>query len=318
VRVCLMIEGQEDVSWQQWLDLARACDETDIEALFRSDHYLSVEGRAERGSLDAWTTLAGLAAVTRRVRLGTLVSPVTFRHPSALAKAVVTCDHISGGRVELGLGASWHEEEHRAYGFPFPEPSERLEMLAEHAEIVHREWAEKGMDFDGKHYSVRNLDALPKPVQNPHPNLILGGGGGRRSLAIAARWADEYNVFLVTPEKSAAIRSRAENAWRAAGRDHDSLVFSLMTGCIVGSNGGDLEKRARAIMDRRGANGSVKEWLDERRDALVIGTTDEAIARLRVYEGAGVQRIMLQHQMHDDVEMVGVIGTEIAPEVRTG
>jgi alkanesulfonate monooxygenase SsuD/methylene tetrahydromethanopterin reductase-like flavin-dependent oxidoreductase (luciferase family) len=216
------------------------------------------------------------------------------------------------------LGAGWQEEEHRAYGFPFPEPSVRLEMLAEQAEIVHREWTEERMNFDGKHYSVRNLEALPKPVQQPHPNLILGGGGGRRSLAIAARWADEYNVFLVSPEKCAAIRSRAEKAWREAGRDPDSLVFSLMTGCIVGSDGSDLEKRARAIMDRRGADGSVTEWLDERRDALVVGTTDEAIARLHAYEEAGVQRIMLQHQMHEDVEMVSVIGTEIAPEVRTG
>jgi F420-dependent oxidoreductase-like protein len=312
-----MIEGQEDVSWQQWLDLAAACEETDFEGMFRSDHYVSVMGRPERGSLDAWTTLAGLAATTHRIRLGTLVSPVTFRHPSALAKSVVTCDHISGGRVELGLGASWHEDEHRAYGFPFPDTSTRLEMLAEQAEMVHRQWTENRMDFNGKHYSVQRLDALPKPVQDPHPNLILGGQGGRRSLAIAARWADEYNIFFASPEKCSEIRGRAEKAWEAAQRDPDTLTFSLMIGCVVGSDKGDLEKRVRAIMDGRGTNGSVETWLDERRSEFIVGTTEDAIARLRQYEEAGVQRVMLQHQMHEDVDMVRLIGNAIAPAVRT-
>ncbi len=312
-----MIEGQEDVSWQQWLDLAAACEETDIEAMFRSDHYVSVEGSAERGSLDAWTTLAGLAATTHRIRLGTLVSPVTFRHPSALAKSVVTCDHISGGRVELGLGAGWHEVEHRAYGFPFPDASVRLEMLAEQAEIVHRQWTEERMDFEGKHYSVQSLGALPKPVQDPHPNLILGGQGGRRSVAIAARWADEYNVFFASPEKCAQIRGRAEKAWEGAGRDPDTLVFSLMTGCVVGSDDSDLEKRARAVMRWDGAKGSVNAWLDDLPNEFIAGTTEDAISRLSQYEEAGVQRVMLQHQMHEDVDMVRLIGSEIATAVRT-
>ena len=310
-----MVEGQENVSWPQWLDLAAACEETGLEGLFRSDHYLSVQGRGERGSLDAWATLAGLAAATDRIRLGTLVSPVTFRHPSALAKTVVTCDHISGGRVELGLGAGWHEDEHLAYGFPFPPQRERLEMLAEQAEIVHRQWTEDEVGFEGKHYSLRDLHTLPKPLQDPHPNLIIGGQGGRRSLAIAARWADEYNVFFASTKRCAEIKGRAQDAWRNEGRDPDTLAFSLMTACVVGSDRGSLEKRARAAMDHAGSDGSVKAWLDDLRDAAVVGTPREAIARLKEYEAAGVHRIMLQHQTHEDVDMVRLIGEEIAPSV---
>ncbi|MGH2819948.1 MAG: LLM class flavin-dependent oxidoreductase, partial [Actinomycetota bacterium] len=163
MRICLMIEGQEDVGWKQWQALAVACEESGLEGLFRSDHYLSVGGHAERGSLDAWTTLAGLAAQTERIRLGTMVSPATFRHPSALAKSVVTVDHISGGRVELGLGAGWHEAEHRAYGFPFAGAPTRLEVLGEQLEIVRGAWDEGPFEFDGRHYRLEGLDALPKP-----------------------------------------------------------------------------------------------------------------------------------------------------------
>jgi alkanesulfonate monooxygenase SsuD/methylene tetrahydromethanopterin reductase-like flavin-dependent oxidoreductase (luciferase family) len=148
--VCLMIEGQEDVTWDQWLALAAACDEHGFEALFRSDHYVSFGHPGEWGSLDAWTTLAALAPHTERIRLGALVSPVTFRHPSVLAKSVVTADHASGGRVELGMGAGWFEEEHRAFGFPFPETSERWSVLEEQVEIVHRLWDrdEEGVTFE--------------------------------------------------------------------------------------------------------------------------------------------------------------------------
>src|SRR5215218_9507710 len=195
MRVCLMIEGQEDVTWDQWLALARACEEHGLEGLFRSDHYESVMGMRERGSLDAWTALA---ARTSRIRLGTLVSPATFRHPSVLAKSVVTVDHVSGGRVELGLGAGWHEGEHRSYGFVFPPTPVRMERLAEQLEIVTRSWTEDAFSFSGRHYQVQDLRALPKPVQRP-PTLLVGGAAGPKSLALAARYADEYNTTGAAP-----------------------------------------------------------------------------------------------------------------------
>ena len=163
-----MVEGQEDVTWDAWRAVAAACEESGLEGLFRSDHYRSVMGRSERGSLDAWATLAALAALTSTIRLGTLVSPATFRHPSVLAKMAVTADHVSGGRIELGLGAGWLEDEHSSYGFEFPQTDVRMEVLAEQLEIVHRSWGEEAFSVQGKHYTLEDLNALPKPLQRPH------------------------------------------------------------------------------------------------------------------------------------------------------
>src|ERR671918_772621 len=194
-----MIEGQEGVSWEEWLALALACEEHGLEGLFRSDHYHSLDPGPDLGSLDAWTTLAALAARTERIRLGTLVSPATFRHPAVLAKSAVTVDHVSGGRVEVGMGAGWHAGEHRAFGFPFPDDRERLDILEEQLEVVHRLWDGDDSPFQGRHYRLDGVAHRPRPVQRPHPPLILGGAGGARSARLAARWADEYNTSLATP-----------------------------------------------------------------------------------------------------------------------
>ena len=308
MRICLMVEGQEGVTWAQWLALARACEEVKLDALFRSDHYVSVQRRPERGSLDAWATLAALAEATSRIRLGTLVSPATFRHPSVLAKMVVTVDHVSGGRVELGLGAGWHEPEHVAYGFPFPPPPDRLEMLEEQLEIVHRSWHAGPFDFDGRHYVVSGLDAVPKPVQQPHPNLLVGGSGGRRSLAVAARWADEYNTVFVSPEKCRRRRQAAARAWEAAGRDPSSLVFSLMTGAVLGADEAEVRRRLHAAMVHRGQERPEEAFRAEVAPDWVIGTVGEAVAQLRALEEAGVDRVMLQLQDPGDVAMVHLLG----------
>lgn len=308
MRVCLMIEGQEDVTWQQWTALARACEDAGLEALFRSDHYLSVSGRAERGSLDAWATLAGLAAGTERIRLGTLVSPATFRHPAVLAKTAVTVDHISGGRVEVGLGVGWHEAEHRAYGFEFPGVRTRMERFAEQAEILHRSWSEEEFSFDGGHYRVEQLAARPRSVQRPHPPLIVGGAAGPASAAVAARFADEYNTIFVPPEECARRRERVARAFEQHGRDPATLVFSLMTACLVGEDGDDLRRRARAVLSHAGREGDGGELLERLRGTGVVGTIDDAAEQLRALEEAGVARVMLQHQDHTDLEMVRLLG----------
>jgi F420-dependent oxidoreductase-like protein len=315
LRVCLMIEGQEDVTWPQWCRLADACEQAGLEGLFRSDHYLSVQGRVERGSLDAWTTLAGLAARTERIRLGTMVSPATFRHPSVTAKSVVTVDHISGGRAELGLGAGWHEMEHRAYGFPFPDVTSRMQMLAEQLEIVRRQWGSEAFDFAGEHFRLEALDARPKPVQQPHPNLIVGGSGGRRSVALAARWADEYNTVFQSPDRCREIKCRVMQAWDQAGRDSGTLTFSLMTGCIVGADRTELHRRAQALMDWSLASGSVEEYLRSVSGEWVVGTVDEVRDRLGELADAGVDRIMLQDQLHEDIDMVHLLGAELVSAV---
>ncbi len=303
-----MVEGQEDVTWERWVALARACEEHGLDGLFRSDHYLSVFIDPARGSLDAWATLAGLAAITDRIRLGTLVSPVTFRHPSVLAKQVTTVDHISGGRVELGLGAGWHVPEHRAYGFEYPEDRVRMELLAEQLEIVHRSWSEAPLTFEGRHYRVEGLHALPRPLQDPHPPLIVGGHGGRRSAALAARWADEYNTISAGPAECARLRARVEDAWEAEGRDPATLRFSLMTGSVVGEDRAEVLDRARAVMATVRETGDPEAFVRGRADTWVVGTVDQARERIRELEGAGVDRVMLQHLAPDDLGMVALLG----------
>jgi F420-dependent oxidoreductase-like protein len=307
-----MIEGQEDVTWEEWRSLARACEEHGVEALFRSDHYLSVDGHGERGSLDAWSTVAALAALTSDLRLGTLVSPATFRHPSELAKMVVTADHISGGRVELGMGTGWLEAEHEAYGFPFPSLAERMSLLEEQLDLIVREWAAGPFSYEGRHYTVRELDALPKSVQRPRPNLIVGGRGGRRSLALAARFADEYNTFYKSAAECAGIRRELDSACAREGRD--PIPLSLMTGWLTGEDRAELLDRAGRLADWRGQPGG-DALLRSLPESWLVGTIDELTDGLRELSARGVERVMLQHLLHRDLDAVGLIGRRLAPAV---
>src|SRR3984957_7610008 len=188
----MMVEGQEGVTWDQWVALARTAEDARLDGLFRSDHFTSIHG-LPGGSLDAWTVLAALAPLTSTLRLGTLVSPVTFRHPSLMAHIVASVDRISGGRVELGLGTGWYELEHRRNGFAFPPMGERTRLLAEHVEIVIRSWREPTFDHQGAAFTLKDQQLQPKPVQRPNPPLVLGGRAGPKSAALAAKYADEYN-----------------------------------------------------------------------------------------------------------------------------
>lgn len=316
MRVCLMIEGQEDVTWEQWVAIASACERAGIEALFRSDHYTSVFGRLERGSLDAWATLAGLAARTERLRLGTLVSPATFRHPSQLARVAMTVDHISGGRVELGLGAGWYELEHRAYGFPFGSARERVARFAEQLELVHRQWTEEAFSFSGRFYTLEGCRALPKPVQRPRPPIIVGGSAKPGTVEPAVRFADEYNTAFASPAVCRERRRVLDAACERAGRDPASLPLSLMTAGIVAADERQLARRTERVLERVGERGSpVRTMLEAGRDGWITGTVGEVVERLGELEHAGVQRVMLQHLAHDDLEMVELIGAEVVPRV---
>jgi F420-dependent oxidoreductase-like protein len=292
MRVALMIEGQEDVTWDDWVALADACEACGIEALFRSDHYLSVFGHGDRGALDAWATINALAARTTTLRLGTLVSPTSFRHPSVLAKLATTADHVSGGRIELGLGTGWSEVEHTAYGFPFLSMKERMDVLEEQLTIVHDgHWAagDEPFGFTGDHYTVQDLVALPRPVQQPHPPLIMGGAAGPRAARLAARFADEYNTVMPTLEEIAARRERIAAACEATGRE--PIPFSVMATTRIGPDAGDGDP------------------------AAIAGTLEEVVAQLRRYAQAGVSRVYLQHLDHRDLEAVELIGRELAPAV---
>jgi F420-dependent oxidoreductase-like protein len=308
-----MIEGQEGVTWPQWLDLAGACEQHGIGTLFRSDHYMNLDGRhPERGSLDAWGTLCALAAATTTLRLGTMVSPATFRHPSELAKLVVTADHVSGGRVELGLGAGWHEREHASYGFAFAPLRTRLDVLEEQLQVVLGTWTsgpEQPLRFTGEHYRIDALDAQPAPVQSPHPPLIMGGSGGRRSAAMAARYADEYNIPFATLQDVREKRARIEQACDDAGRQ--MLPFSIMTGVIIGADASDLRDRAARLEQR----GGFQNLIDEPPGGWIVATVDAAAEQLQALAEAGVDRVMCQQLLHDDLEAVALLGEQLAPAV---
>ena len=315
MRVCLMIEGQEGVTWDQWVALARACEASGYEGLFRSDHYLGFDRPGERGALDAWTTIAALGTMTERIRLGTMVSPVTFRHPALLAKSVVTADHASGGRVELGMGAGWFEDEHRAYGFAFPAAGERMAMLAEQIEIVHRLWGgeDDEVSFEGAHYHLESCPTVPGPLQRPHPPLIVGGHAGPKAAAIAARWADEYDLVGGAPDEVRAGIGRIADACAAIGRDPASIRRSVMLQTVVGADETELRDRVAAAMAVFGEDGDPDAYLDELRTSGLAGTPEQVLERLAAYADAGVDRVLVQHLAHEDLESVALIGREVVP-----
>lgn len=309
-----MIEGQEDVTWEDWVALAGACEEHGVGTMFRSDHYLSVDDRRERGSLDAWGTIAALGAVTEKLRLGTMVSPATFRHPSLLAKLAVTADHVSGGRVEVGIGAGWWEREHELYGFDLPPIGPRMDALEEQMQIVRGHWEEGPFSFAGSHYSVRELDAQPKPVQRPLP-LILGAKGKPRSLRLAARYADEYNTVMSTAAEVAELRERLDRACEEEGRDPVTLPLSMMTGWLVGADRAELLDRATRLSRWKGQGEDGEAFIAGLRPSTILGTVEEAVERLRELKAAGLRRIMGQHLLHRDLDAVALMGREIAPRV---
>jgi alkanesulfonate monooxygenase SsuD/methylene tetrahydromethanopterin reductase-like flavin-dependent oxidoreductase (luciferase family) len=279
-----MVEGQEGPSWDEWLALADACEQHGLEALFRSDHYLS-QTDPDRVATDAWTLIGALAARTSKLRLGTLVSPVTFRHPAVVAKAAATADQVSGGRIEVGMGAGWMAEEHERFGIDFPETKERLRTLAQHVEQVDR-----------------LLRDDPLTVQQPRPPLIVGGSAGRGTADPAARFADEYNTFGVDAAEAARRRKKLDEACERVDRDPSSLRFSLMTPFVLGR---DHAKRFVQVFP---AAGSADEWFDELKRRGLAGSPVDLVDGLREFEAAGVERVMLQHVVHNDLDVVAALG----------
>jgi alkanesulfonate monooxygenase SsuD/methylene tetrahydromethanopterin reductase-like flavin-dependent oxidoreductase (luciferase family) len=312
--LCVMIEGQEGVSWEQWRALAAGCEEHGIPALFRSDHYLPLGEARDRQVLDAWGTICALAAVTSTLRLGTLVSPATFRHPAVLAKLAVTADHVSDGRVEIGLGAGWNDDEHAAFGFPFAALGTRVSVFAEQLEIVRGLTDAAPFELAGEHYRVGPVDALPKPVQ-PRIPIVVGGNAAPRSAAVAARFADEYNTPFPAPEDIAPRREAVARAWSEAGRDPDGARFSIMTGLLVGRDEDELLHRARRLAAKQASGGSARDELARLPPSWIAGTVDQVSERLRELADLGVHRVMLQLLLHDDLDQLALIGAELAPAV---
>jgi F420-dependent oxidoreductase-like protein len=309
-----MIEGQEGVTWDDWVRLAAIAERHGFEGLFRSDHYTAII-RSQAGALDAWTTLAGLAPVTERIRLGTLVSPATFRHPSVLARMAVTVDHVSRGRVDVGMGAGWYEREHLENGFPFLDARQRFELFAEQVEIVVRSWTEDGFDHSGPSYELRGQTALPRPFQQPHPPLVLGGTAKPRFAALAARYASEVNTLGAPNDELRERKERLDRACADAGRDPSSLTFSVMTACFVGADRAEVLDRIRTFLSIRESDDDPEALLAERADRWLAGTVEEVAARIEELRALGVTRVFLQHLNHSDDAMVALVGEQLLPRV---
>ena len=320
MRFALMLEPQQGLSYAEQSEIALLAEELGFEALFRSDHYQSFPGPAGLPTTDAWAVLAGLARDTTRIRLGALVSPVTFRLPGNFAKVTATVQEMSGGRLEVGLGAGWNEEEHRQYAFPFPPIDVRADMLEEQLEILHGLWEEPdGWTFHGRHYTVDGalFAARPRDVGG-RPPIIVGGQGRPRSIRIAARWADEFNVTSSGPEEVAAKYRQLDAACVAIGRDPSSIVRSAMVGTLIARDEPALEARADAMLARIGKEGTREDpraWLDARRSKWIMGSFDEARAAVQRFADAGVQRIMLQDMLPWDLEMIRDMGRELVGRV---
>ncbi|HEY8473375.1 MAG TPA: LLM class F420-dependent oxidoreductase [Natronosporangium sp.] len=305
MRLHVFIEPQQGASYEDQLRVARHAEACGFEGFFRSDHYLVMGDRSGLpGPTDSWLTLAGLARETSRIRLGTLVSSATFRHPGLLAIKVAQVDAMSGGRVELGLGTGWYEAEHTAYGVPFPPRAERFDRLAEQLEIVTGLWstpAGERYTFRGKHYQLVDSPALPKPVQSPHPPVIVGGSGLRRTPQLAARFADEYNIgFRSVPDT--AERFNVVKQLDRAGRP--PLRLSIAGPVCCGRTDAEVRRRAEAI---------GRDIASIRAAGGYAGTPGEVIEQLKEYQELGAGRAYLQVLDLTDLDHLDLIATEVAP-----
>lgn len=312
MRYALMTEPQQGLSYDELLAIVQTAEVAGIEAFFRSDHYASFPGESGLPTTDAWATLAGLARETTSIRLGTLVSPVTFRVPGNLAKVIQTVDEMAGGRIEAGFGAGWNAEEHAQLGIRFPDIDERYDMLTEQMAILHGLWTEPdGWSFEGDHWQVtgaRRHGTVERGGRR-HPHVIFGGKGLSRMSALVATYGDEFNLISASPEDAPAAYGRVRAACNAIGRDPDEVVYSAMTGVLVAETENDLRTRVADLLAALGqgdADGDA--WLAERRKRWVMGTPDEAHERARALEKAGTQRIMLQDFLPRDLDQVRLIG----------
>jgi F420-dependent oxidoreductase-like protein len=306
----IFTEPQQGASYDDLLRVAQTAEAAGYDAFFRSDHYLAMgSASGEPGPTDAWLTLAGLARETSRIRLGTLVNSVTFRLPGPLAISVAQVDQMSGGRVELGLGAGWFETEHAAYGIPFPGLGERFDRLAEQLEIVTGLWGTlpgERYSFAGEHYTVTDSPALPKPVQQPHPPVIVGGQGKKRTPELAARFAAEFNVAFSAPDVVAAQFERVDAACRAVGRDPAELVRSAAQVIAVGRDDEEVARRALTI----------GRDVDDLRATALAGTPAEVVDKLGAWrEKTGITRIYLQLLDLADLDQVELIASQVAPQL---
>ena len=305
----VFVEPQQGASYADQLAVAQAAESLSYSAFFRSDHYVAMSGDGLPGPTDSWVTLAGIARETSSIRLGTLVTSATFRHPGPLAISVAQVDAMSAGRVDLGIGAGWFEAEHLAYAIPFPALGERFERLGEQLEILTGMWttpAGETFDYAGTHYTVKDSPALPKPVQEPHPPIIIGGGGAKRTPALAARFAAEFNLAFPTLDFVEPQYGRVRAALEKVGRNPDDIVYSAAFVVCAGRDDAEVRRRAAAIS---------READELRANTPLVGTPAEIVDRLAPYIEAGVQRVYLQLLDLSDLDHIELFATEVARQL---
>lgn len=304
----VFVEPQQGATYFDQLAVAKAAEQLGFSAFFRSDHYLAMSGDGLPGPTDSWVTLAGIARETSTIRIGTLVTSATFRHPGPLAISVAQVDAMSAGRVEFGIGAGWFEAEHRAYAIPFPDTRERFDRLAEQLDIVTGMWATPAgttFDYSGTHYRITGSPALPKPVQRPHPPIVIGGGGPRRTPALAARYAAEFNLAFPPLDFVALQYGRVRGALDEIGRPADDIVYSAAFVVCAGRDEPAVAARADAI---------GREVGELRANSPLVGTPADITDRLAAFAEAGVQRVYLQVLDLSDLDHLELFATEVVPQ----
>ncbi len=308
MKVRIFVEPQQGATYEQQVRMAQAAEAAGFDAFFRSDHFLTMGGDGLPGPTDAWVTLGGIARETEHIRLGTLVTSATFRLPGMLAVQVAQVDAMSGGRVELGLGAGWYDGEHTAYGIPFPPLGERFERLEEQFAILTGLWGTpvgETFSFDGRHYHLKDSPALPKPAQQPRPPLIVGGGGARRTPRLAATYADEFNLPFSSLADTEAQYDRVRAACEDRGRDPASLRLSAAQVVCCGADEAEVARRAA----------NIGRAPDELRANGAAGTPDEVAARLKAFAAIGAETVYLQVLDLDDLDHIELLATEVLPQV---
>jgi F420-dependent oxidoreductase-like protein len=326
MRFALMIEPQQGLGYGDQVAIAKRAEANGFETLFRSDHYASFPGPAGQPTTDAWAVLAGLARETDRIGLGALVSPVTFRHPGNFAKVVTTVDEMSGGRIEVGLGAGWNDLEHRQLGLDFPAIKDRADLLEDSLAVLLGLWGEPdGWSYAGHHVRVDGAVFHPKPVDVPgrprtpiggaRPRLLIGGQGTPRSFRLAAQYCDEFNLNGHGPETIGQKEAALDAACRAIGRDPATVTRSAMCGVLVGRTTAEMSERVAAAVEVFGSDADDQAWLDERDGRWVTGTPEEAREMARRYADAGIERLMLQDFLPWDLDMVDVMGEALIGQV---
>jgi F420-dependent oxidoreductase-like protein len=305
----VFVEPQQGASYSDQLAVAQTAESLGYSAFFRSDHYVAMSGDGLPGPTDSWVTLAGIARETSSIRLGTLVTSATFRHPGPLAVSVAQVDEMSGGRVEFGIGTGWFEREHVAYAIPFPPLRERFARLTEQLEMITGLWTSpdgERFDYAGAHYAINDSPALPKPVQRPHPPIIIGGTGTNRTPALAATFADEFNVPFAGLDTIKTQFERVREAVDSVGRPTDSMTYSAAFVVCAGRDEAEIARRASAI---------GREVDELRSNSPLVGTPDEIAENLGPFAEVGVQRVYLQLLDLSDLEHLRLFAEQVTGQL---